>query len=296
MYPIRKHVIESILPERSITIVSGSSGSGKTILTMQAVEEWYSSSTFLGFSARPNPKIAYYTYDRSQEDAWDTLNSLGVYLPQMAIYCGISGGKSSYPTKAIFKQSDCVIIDGIDFLTDNPNDVGQVKTAFHAVMGLMEETTCSTIGITGSNKSKIGEGYLNSRDRSYGSSAWARLSGTNINIVLDEDALISSRTVHITPRNSGKIRIEMDFNDKGRLVPANSSSEDDALTKFYKLLPNDFSTGEAIDIGVRGLKVSQVTVKRYLNLLLGDLRISKIEHGHYKKLLTLVTPSTASNS
>lgn len=282
MYPVRKHVIENLLPERSLGIISGSSGAGKTILTMQCVEEWYTRSTFLGYSAKPSPVINYYTYDRSIEDAYDTLNGLGIYFKQMGIHCNINLS-NPYPTKEFFKKSDCVIIDGIDCLVDDSNNFKQVKEANHKIMGLLEDTSCAVWGITGSNKAKIGEGYANSRDRSLGSSAWSRLTGTNINIVLDEDALINSRTVHITPRMGPKLLLEMDFNEKGRLVPSSANSDDDRLSNFYKFLPEVFSTAAALEIG-EGLKLSQATVYRYVNRLLSDGRISKIEHGRYKKM------------
>lgn len=287
MYPIRNCVIEDLLPERSLGIISGSSGAGKTILTMQSVEEWYTKSTFLGFSARPNPRITYYTYDRSQEDAWDTLRKLGMYFPQMAIHCGVSGGASTYPAKAIFTRSDCIIIDGIDFLCENANDALQVKACNWRLMDLMEGTSCALWGITGSNKAKVGEGYANSRDRSIGSSAWSRLTGTHINILLDEDAVVNSRIVHITPRWGEKIKLDMDFDNNGRLVKAAASSEDDSLTKFYKYLPPTFTTNDAYIVGVK-FKISEATVKRYLNLLIDDGRIMKIERGRYRKTLVLV--------
>ena len=283
MYPTRKQVIDSLLPERSIGIISGSSGAGKTILTMQCVEEWLTRSTFLGYTAKPNPVIAYFTYDRSEEDAYDTLNSLGIYLPQMKIYCGITGTDAPLPDQSVFKQSDCVIIDGLDCLVRNANEFHEVRITFHKMMILLESTSCVLWGITGSSKAKAGEGYLNSRDRSFGSSAWSRLSGTNINIVLDEDALVNTRIVHVTPRTGPKLRLEMDFNEKGRLVLSKDCGDDSRITNFLKHLPPDFSTAVAHEIGV-GLEYSPATVTRYLNRLLADGRLSKIEHGRYKKM------------
>lgn len=283
MYPIRKEVIDSVLQERSICLINGPSGAGKTILTFQGIEEWYNRSTFFGYSAKPNPSIVYFSYDRMLEDAHDTLRKHHFSFPNMKLYSGLECDPVQHPKPSVFQSSDCVIIDGIDCMVDNPNDGKQVKTCLHTFYRLLKGTSCGLIAISGSGKAKIGEGYANSRERSLGSSLWSRLTGTNINILYDEMALINSRTVFITPRDENKTVLELDFDDKGRMVAASASSDDDKLTSFLKLLPPTFSKAAANDIG-EGLRLGTATVSRYLNRLMADGRLTKIEYGHYKKM------------
>ena len=63
-----------------------------------------------------------------------------------------------------------------------------------------------------------------------------------------------------------------------KLVSAHSLDDKD---KWYNLLKQEFTTAEAVDVGVK-IGISQRAAKNWLN---EDERIQKVKHGFYQKLI-----------
>lgn len=284
-YPTRLYLVESLIPVRSITIISGSSGSGKSRLVFQLCEEWYEKATVLGRPAKPNPKILYLCYDRTIEDVYDTLNDAKIYLPKLTLISMLDQGKLVPPT-SIGSDIDLVIVDGMDCIVDNINDFHKVTVVLQAFLRLTLGQDTAVAGIVGSTKLKDGERYSNSRERTLGSSAWGRLTGTHINIEFNEDDPFLVRKVKITPRNGGPGRVhELVFDSNNRLVPFHGLQVERSewITTLISSLADQFSTSESIKRGER-LGQKDSNVKKALAELVKDGVLNRVAHGLYSKI------------
>lgn len=285
-YPTRLYLVEQLIPVRSITIISGSSGSGKSRLVFQLCEEWYNHALFFGRKAMPNPRILYLCYDRTIEDVYDTLNDMGIYLPQLTIRSMLHSVPLA-PPSILPDDIDLLIIDGLDCLVKNVNDFHEVCRILQHFMRLTINRDIAVIGIVGASKLKEGERYNNARERTLGSSAWSRLTGSHINLEFNPSDPRLIRKVHLSPRYGGPGEIlEMAFNDQNRLVKRDKAARakrtewiEELLTK----LPATFSTSEALDAG-EALGKHEVTIKKALSELVDDQRLERTEHGFYLKI------------
>jgi len=262
-------------------LLTGASGSGKTRFIFSLCEEICSTRTFLKRKAKPDLRIGYHCYDRTLEDAWDTLIDMKMDLEPYGIQLvsHLSTDEEALQAKDL-KDIDIIILDGIDMLVDNVNSFKDVRTMMKNLLRYIDKRDVAIIGIMGEGKQKPGEGYANSRERAIGSSAWGRLASCGLNISVNATGV---RQIELDPRmGGGKEMSEWIFDERNRLVPFMDEGYVAPETKILRILPNDFTTSQAVEAATK-LAISESFVKKLLSDLFAG-QIARLAHGQYRKI------------
>ncbi len=285
-YPTRLYLVDRLIPVRSIALVSGCSGAAKTRWIFQCLEEWIKHSTFLGYPAIPNPRLGYLCYDRCIEDCYDTLLDMHLDLPGIDMASALSDD-SLWDVKAEhFSGYDCVIMDGVDMLCKDINKFHVVRQEIQKLLRMIANSQIGIIASIGTNKSKDGEKYAHSRERSIGSSAWGRLTGTSFNLDFDPTDEDGTRTLTINPRiGRPPDPIEYKFNSQNRLEV--SIEEKKLIDRLLTLLPPAFTAGEAIAL-FESVKSTSASIRNELSRAVKSGLLKHAENGTYTKLKKVV--------
>lgn len=286
-YPTRKYLVDRLIPVRSIALVSGCSGAAKTRWLFQCCDEWITHSTFLGYSAIPNPRLGYLCYDRCIEDCYDTLIDMSLELPGVDMASALSNESLWDPRPEHFEGYDCVILDGVDMLCKDINKFHLVKQEVQRILRLISNTQIGIIASVGTNKSKEGEKYAHSRERSLGSSAWGRLTGTSFNLDFDPNDEEGIRTLNVNPRiGPPPSPIQYKFNASNRLEIFEEEPKK-LIDRLLHSLPTSFTAGEAIAL-CTPLKTTTASVRNELSKAIKSGLLKRNEVGQYTKLKKII--------
>ena len=295
-YPQRPWLVETIIKERSFTLLGGSAAAGKSTLACQGIHEWLTAKTFLGFQCHRTPKFWYLAFDRLIESIHDQLESMGIFFDgfvdiQSHAMLDLTNDNFNLPQ---IPQGGVLVLDGLDFLVRGGqiNEFRAVAKLCRKCVQLIRSTDVSIIGIVGANKtSKNGQDESNPFDALSGSGVWQRVSDTNMVIrVYDPSATdCDKRTLYVRPRLSKAFKKFYQFQDNGWMAeiadPAATAKSIKNPQGLLYSLPDfrHFKLEEAIKIGKDLLQVSEKTVRTYINILVEGKSLEWISHGTYRK-------------
>ena len=274
----REWIIDQVLPRRVVALLVGPPGVSKTTAAIQWLASIRAGEDVFGHKTTPT-EIVFVSCDRSQEEHEQHVHALE-YDPSIfhfhdqvdirtSIERVVRGCAAQYP------RASLLFIDGFARLLPNgkPNDYNEVSDFLCQCGALARQFNKTIIGCLHAGKVREGQGYLDPRDTTCGSTAWAGFS--NLMIVMQKSDPKNPadliRDVHVLTRaGSGdfSIKLQKDPSRGGRLSPWEEVVDDVAILNItWWLAKQDMdrliSTKEFIRIGTE-FKISKRAMERWL--------------------------------
>jgi len=128
--------------------------------------------------------------------------------------------------EAMQSRPEIVVIEGIDMLVSEISEIKCIAQFMAQLDCVAKHFNIALIGTLGSPKIKAGQGYAAKRDNMLGSSAWARLAETVINIQYPKnDDTETRRIMFVMLRNAPAEKYTLAF-EGGKLVETEEIDED----------------------------------------------------------------------
>ena len=284
-----KFIIDDLIPVRQLHLYAGPSGAGKTTLLLQMLEAIQRVEPFFGRATHPVPFV-YVSCERNKEGTDSTFARCAISTASFPIIDGIGFKSPDAIIKKVMElhpNTRLIVIEGIAMLTDDrmrDSDYGAVGRWLRKIVAECYTRDITVIGTVHSPKMKEKERYENPRQRVHGSVAWAAVCDTIILVEPSKDSPLV-RDVHILPRNSAELRLEMTFeNGDGRLIPVDGVSMNQSwMRQWLVKQKGDWSTAELIQAGENDpIPISERTVKRLLAWAIGAGFVEKLHKGLYR--------------
>jgi len=285
-----RFIIAQFLPVRQLHLFAGPSGAGKTTLLLQMLESIQRGESFLGRETHPVPFV-YVSCERNKEGTDSTFERMAIPTSSFIIMDGI-GFKS--PLEAIAKVLELhpltklIVLEGIAMLTDDKmrdSDYGAVGRWLRKIVAFCYAKDITVIGTVHSPKMKEKERYENPRQRVHGSVAWAAVCDTIFLVEPSKDSPLT-RDVHVLPRNSAEVKLEMTFDGgNGRLltVANEENANQNWLKRWISKQDGEWSTSQLIEAGETDvIPLSESTVKRLLAWAIQFGYVEQISRGKYR--------------
>jgi len=133
--------------------------------------------------------------------------------------------------EAMKSRPEIVVIEGIDMLVSEISEIKCIAQFMAQLDRVAKHFNIALIGTLGSPKIKAGQGYAAKRDNMLGSSAWARLAETVINIQYPKnDDTETRRIMFVMLRNAPAEKYTLAF-EGGKLVETEESDENTSTGK-----------------------------------------------------------------
>jgi hypothetical protein len=209
---------EGWFPLGEISIIAGSSGTGKTTFGLQLLEAQSRGGEYLGHRTFGLPYVIIME-DRSPLSLKRTFKRLGM-LDQMENLreCSDSKKGPAVCVEEIYRSEidkpRVVFIEGLDLWTPDQSSMDAVTPVLKALRQVATRLNIAVVATLGSPKMKKREGYASPRDCIFGSSCWSRMVETVIHMTEDYDT--GMRQAIALPRNAGKEAFSLKFQN-GRL-------------------------------------------------------------------------------
>ena len=238
-------------PVGEINLVGGASGIGKTSLLMHVAELIREGRDVCGHPAKAR-EYRFLSYDRSVRGFRRTAKALR--MPEVADrILRVSPEERRMPVgetldkyAELYPQVGLWIVEGLDLTCTNPSDMDEVSTLLEGVERVAGRRRLGVIGTVGSAKQKVGEGYVLSRDKLFGSVAWARRSETVIFVDLyNAENPNGVRRWTVLPRDGKEERFYFEFSNGLRLCgepeakPINEVFDAMSTAVFTKFKPGE---------------------------------------------------------
>lgn len=204
------YIIDQLFPRRALHLCAGASGAGKTILLLETFAcHWAQGRDVFGYKSYPESWL-YVSGDRSAEDVWRKVDSLGIPRTAVPFLPAYATGKPTLDWEKIFNQilatgAKTVIWEGFGrYIADNAG--GRVVDAW------LEQVTCqiqkhdiTLIGVVEQPKMKPRDKYPIPRQRISGPAAWGHHSSTVVLVEFKNEKQSSNpgRIVHIIVHDGG---------------------------------------------------------------------------------------------
>jgi hypothetical protein len=269
-------------PRGSVSLIAGSSGAGKTTLTVDMLVQQRTGNSYLGHKGAGLDYLLLFA-DRGARSNNETLERMGLssvsphieHLP----FCWGADAVAGILRHIEAQQTipGVVFVEGADLLVENPNETPSVAGFLRGLQQVAEHYNIAIILSVGAPKMKgKDETYSLLRDRVYGSVAWGRTCDTIATLSIPGDGTGSRRSLDIQHRNAAAERFELEFCN-GLLVLAVAKPEIDPLT----LWANEKEWWSKAD-AIEGLKneMAKSTVYRRVDAMLAANKVeSKWENG-----------------
>ena len=133
--------------------------------------------------------------------------------------------------EAMTSRPEIVVIEGIDMLVSEISEIKCIAQFMASLDRVAKHFNIALIGTLGSPKIKAGQGYAAKRDNMLGSSAWARLAETVINIQYPKnDDTETRRIMFVMLRNAPAEKYNLAF-EGGKLVETEEIDENTSTGK-----------------------------------------------------------------
>ncbi len=223
-YPLGPHGNDKhgVFGTRRVNAIFGASGAGKTTLAVQMLEAQEAKQTFLGRAGAGWPYLVIWQ-DRGAADLEEQLHNLGFLNGIPPNYHVVSEQERAMGPAAAIEQiylrmgneARVVYVEGVDLWLQDACNSKEVSAEVHRIRSVAEHYDLSVIVSLGAPKAKAKEGYVAARDRIIGTSTWARVLSTVMEV--KEREADHRRLVSLLPRSDRPQAVQMDMVD-GRLV------------------------------------------------------------------------------
>ncbi len=289
--PRWQYIIDDVLPAGMVSMMGGSSGTGKSKIIAQIMESLKETNKeFLGHPVLIHPPIAYYAVDRPARSFEENFGRMKADLRHVQFFTTTRKFRTGMGIQlARHEQGSLIIIEGIERLVPGGkiNDFAAVSDLVSSLNHAAEDYGFTILGTVGQGKAKAGEQYASARDRLFGSTAWARVCESVLSMVdvTKEGDYQKTVCLEIHPRNGAALNYYFYFGPDGCLhLTVNDNIKND-LKALLERLPKKFSTPDAVKIGAtKPLENSRATTYRHLIALINAGLIQKTLRGVYIKL------------
>lgn len=301
--PATEYLVDGLFATRTIHLIIGPSGAGKTTWVSQVIKDWRAGLPILGRASHPKP-FGYIALDRGYSEFDDIWKKVGLEQDFPMYFMREQEGwwKGTERWKTILLDTlkehpdlQVLFLDGLTNVTPDGKiiDYGIVAQFLLEMGALCERKNITIIGLGHTTKLKEGSGIVQARECAIGSVAWAAYSSSLVKIMQSNpgDADCPLRTINLQPRGSAPQTIEYTFTDQGILemiVPHKDTPiESEDFTRALQTL-EDFPLGEEFavaDLAAKWEGVPKSTRYRWLEKLASDevRAIEKVRHGIYRR-------------
>lgn len=306
-------VIEKIWPGNAVHLVSGQSGAGKTTWLLQVLYNWEKSIALWGYKSHPCPWV-YVSIDRATHETDKTLRRIGIEDWDAPIYSieDITNVQYGYSMDTIlqhpkFAHCRLFVIEGLQALIPSPGPrQSQNQCEMQWMVGLRQHllaTQRTIIAVTHPPKSKKGESSLQGRSDVLGSQSLGATAGTMIKVdhMVDEEGQeLDQRLVTFDGRDFKKFSLVYEIDEFGRFrnpqefktnhqtgeqIKARGSANLVTLDQWLLSRPaGPFQFSEMLMLG-QTHKISEATLKRWLDAAIKRGLVARIAHGMYQRVL-----------
>ena len=183
---------EGWFPLGEISLIGGSSGTGKTNWLLRVLENVRIGGEVFGHSTKPR-EYRILTIDRSRSALTKTARAAGLDVGKRALEP--TPAQRRQPVADVLESHilgspgiEAWVIEGLDMTVKNVNDLEQVSELMESLRTVAARHRVAVVGTLGSAKQKQGEGYLQHRDSLYGSIAFGRKAETVVTLALHDPA------------------------------------------------------------------------------------------------------------
>jgi KaiC/GvpD/RAD55 family RecA-like ATPase len=207
-------------PLGEVHLIQGSSGSGKTTIGVDMLRTQRDRLNYWGCETYGRSFVVL-MLDRSKGALLRTFYAMNLTLDAFPYYVLTPAEEDGAPAVVVngileAEHYDVVFIEGLDMWCDDPSKGSLVKGILRNLQKVAEHHHTAIIGSVGAPKSKPKEMYKAPRDRSIGSSLWARKSETIVDIVEDHES--EERQVTVMVRSCRARTLHMAFDEDSHLV------------------------------------------------------------------------------
>jgi len=293
-----RYLVEDILPLHEVHLIGGPSGAGKSTWTFQMIANWSQGIPIHDFASYPSD-WHYVACDRSLDSVKRTLERIESRIDISRI-TSLVDNPSSQTTGAkallecgerVLPKGGFLVVDGIGMLTPGGkiSDYSIVSDYIKALTRGCKRYKITIGGLGHATKTKEGERYLNPRQRILGSVAWGACADTVIFLDAkdEQDTENGKRELLILPRNASAVRINLMFDDRGRLIEETDDVNWVILDSWLKRFgpTSEIATHEVADFAIsRG--ISQRTYQRWLTTRVNDGVLDRPTRGLYVRMFT----------
>lgn len=213
---------EGWFPKGEISVVAGSSGSGKSTFVIDLLEKQRSKTPLFGHQTS-GMSFLILMVDRGEGANRRTLQRMHIEPASIPVkhlrgfrddaLRGIREAVESCPT-----IPEVLFIEGLDLLMENGNDTRVVASFMFQLQGLANYYNIAIVVSSGAPKQKTRDFYVGKRDQIIGTQAWARVIETVVVLQYEGgDDTLSTRVLTVLPRQQGAESFNLKF-ENGRLV------------------------------------------------------------------------------
>lgn len=283
---------EGAFPQGAPSIVSGSSGTGKTTWLIEALVRQSEKKGVWGHQTI-GLRYVVFMLDRGRDSYLRTMERLGydpdktpVELVPMAIgeaaLREILGRIEKYGAGAM---PQIVFIEGADMMVEDANKGQYVVPFMHGLQQIAEHYHIAIILSVGAPKLKVGEGYTAKRDSILGSEKWSRMAETVVTMhYLSDDETELRRVAFVLLRNGPAEKFNLIF-ENGKLVKNTQATSQDSASQVPEI---EWFKEQAVLAKAdpakkwwtrldmeRGLKKSEPTIRRWVGDALAKHHITE---------------------
>jgi hypothetical protein len=231
-----EYLIQGLMPAREVSLIAGSSGVGKTKLTIQMARAILEGKDFLTYRTVRTPSL-YVACDRGHDSVLRSLFAYGLkedsfeWLTEDSIPSQL--GRMPRPVQILnyinrkFPQIRFVVLDGFSGLVQDVSDYQEVKSMIRGTQNCCQKFDLTVLGTTHSTKIKTLDKICNPRERVLGSVAWGGYSEMVISLDPEdlEDVTNPFRIAHVCNHSGANLRLRLKFDSSGALVVVNEETD-----------------------------------------------------------------------
>lgn len=222
-------LIDEVLPTRRIHLLGGVSDAGKTRWALPTMLDWEAGKSVLGRASYPVP-WAYVVGDRTLQEAYDTMNTMGINPDR--VRCIPAFGRDNKPYLKVLEDATKMTPPPQFLVWEGFQDVppGEKKKDVRELLCNISAycegdksfpNGLTILGIVESPKLKPNERYPNPRQRVSGVSAWGYHSSTILlleGVEGDAALLRPDRVLWVCVKNGKRRQLAAAFDSRGRLT------------------------------------------------------------------------------
>jgi Arc/MetJ-type ribon-helix-helix transcriptional regulator len=223
-------------PRGRVHIVAGSSGAGKTTLTVDLLEKQQRGESFLGHEGARLPFLLLFADrgDLSNQETLERMGLLNANLPMdhLPVCWGIDAASAilnKIEDRATLPA--VVFVEGADILVENASKTEVVAPFLGHLQKIAAHYHIALILSVGAPKSKPREQHTLKRDRVFGSQIWPRMSEDILTLSQIGDGTSAQRELDVQHRNAATEKFSLEFCN-GLLVEAVARAESDPLAMW----------------------------------------------------------------
>jgi hypothetical protein len=246
---------EGWFPLGEVSLIGGSSGSGKTYWMITLLGKVHKGFDVWGHTAKPRD-YRVLLHDRSPKAMFRTMKALGLPSEARERIIRLSSAQQLRPPAEILEPLiernpgvEAWFIEGLDLWIPKQNEMAVVAPILDGLQRLATRRNVAIVASMGAPKQKPKDKYFG-RDALFGSSAFARKVETVVTITLtDADDGDSTRRYTVFPRNGRVEDLYMGWSVNGLVVvdkPVEKVNENTAGSKMERNVLAAFKPGDQV--------------------------------------------------